>query len=172
MNDVPYISASLARKIGDKIHRLRPGYAAFFSRDLPPWRLHMHRTAKGVRIWNDSGAADPEAVWYAMMHAGRPLVWVVWTDRGEVFDSLAAHMMPLLKGVVVLGEGFRAVARRFGGAVPVRHAVSPFQALRMAAALAEGEGGILISPGTRRASGRDNAEMYALFERAIKKMKE
>jgi len=112
-----------------------------------------HRTAlvaevRGVRFYDDSKGTNVGASVTAIEGLPESRVVLIAGGRdklgsyGPLVDALARKG----RGLVVIGEAADAIARAVGGRLPVRHAASMAEAVRVGAALAEPGDAVLLSP--------------------------
>jgi UDP-N-acetylmuramoylalanine--D-glutamate ligase len=120
---------------------------------LATFRGLPHRTALvaehgGVRFYDDSKGTNVGAAVTALLGLVEPRAVLIagGRDKGGTYGPLAEALCAKGRAVVVLGEAANAIAAAIGDRLPVRHAGSMREAVRLGASLAEPGDAVLLSP--------------------------
>jgi UDP-N-acetylmuramoylalanine--D-glutamate ligase len=112
-----------------------------------------HRTAlvarvDGVTYYDDSKGTNVGAAVTALDGLGEPKAVLIagGRDKGGVYAPLVAALVRRGRAAVLIGEAAPVIERAVGGRVPVRHAASMDEAVRLAASLARPGDAVLLSP--------------------------
>jgi UDP-N-acetylmuramoylalanine--D-glutamate ligase len=120
---------------------------------LRAFRGLPHRTAlvadvRAVRYYDDSKGTNVGAAVTALegLREDRAVLIAGGRDKGGSYEPLALALVRKGRAVVLIGEAAPAIARAVGSRVPVAHAASMEQAVRVAASLARAGDAVLLSP--------------------------
>ena len=114
----------------------------------PPHRREPVAEIRGVRFVNDSKATNPSAAQHALLHSGRPTLWIAGgRDKGDLdleslFETAALHT----RAAVWYGEVAERLDEVCAGRFASYRERSLEAAVRRAAALAEAGDTVLLSP--------------------------
>jgi UDP-N-acetylmuramoylalanine--D-glutamate ligase len=112
-----------------------------------PHRLELIAERDGVRWVNDSQATIPAAAIAALAAFDAPIVLIAGgKDKGVAFEGFADAIAARCRAAVLIGETADELERLIDGRVPVARAASMDEAVRAAAALAEGGDVVVMSP--------------------------
>ena len=111
-----------------------------------PHRHELVAVRGGVRFINDTKATNVHAVCSGLDGYRRPVVLIVGgSGKGEDYAPLRGVMQPV-RHVVLLGQEGPAIGAALGGAVPASRAATMEEAVARAAAEAEPDADVLLSP--------------------------
>lgn len=135
-------ASALALESGADADAVRMSLVAF---EGLPHRLRTVGEHHGVRWVDDSKATNPHATLAALNGLDRVVLVAGGRNKGLDLGSLRASA-PHLRAVVAIGEAAEEIADAFAEALPVAHATSMDEAVRVAAALARPGDTVLLSP--------------------------
>jgi len=120
---------------------------------LRDFRGLPHRTAlvaevRGVRFYDDSKGTNVGAAVTALAGLREPKAVLIagGRDKGGSYAPLVDALVRKGRAAVLIGEAAPAIARAIGGRVPVEHASSMQDAVRLGATLARPGDAVLLSP--------------------------
>jgi UDP-N-acetylmuramoylalanine--D-glutamate ligase len=138
------LAAALAcRALGLPVAALRSAIRAF--RALPH-RLERVAEVAGIAYYNDSKATNVDSAAKALASFPGRRIWLILggKDKGGDFGSLTAMLRERAAGVLTIGQAAETIERQIAGAVPVVRAGDLDTAVRQAARLAQGSGGVVL----------------------------
>jgi UDP-N-acetylmuramoylalanine--D-glutamate ligase len=110
-------------------------------------RLEPVAVVDGVQFVNDSKATNVASLEVALDSYDQPVVLIAGgRDKGQDFMPLRDRANRTVKTAVLIGEGARRIAQAWNG-VPVLHAPTLAEAVRLAYEAAKPHGTVLLSPG-------------------------
>ena len=113
-----------------------------------PHRTALVRELRGVRYYDDSKGTNVGATVTAVVGLLEPKAVLIagGRDKGGSYEPLAQALSSKGRAAVLIGEAAEAIAQAIGAVVPVRHAQTMDDAVRIAADLAEPGDAVLLSP--------------------------
>lgn len=128
----------------------------------------------GVLYINDSKATNVDAVYFALLAADRPIVWIIGgQDKGNDYSSLLSLVREKVKGIVCLGLDNQKIVDFFGEeGLPLEETKSAKDAVKAAAKIAKPGDVVLLSPACASFDLFKNyKERGTLFKEAVLKLK-
>jgi UDP-N-acetylmuramoylalanine--D-glutamate ligase len=129
---------------------LEPSVVAKVLRDFAglPHRTAFVAEIEGVRFYDDSKGTNVGASVAALegMSEARVVLIAGGRDKGGSYAPLVDSLARKGRAVVVIGEAADAIARAVGDVLPVRHAATMDEAVRLSASLARVGDAVLLSP--------------------------
>jgi UDP-N-acetylmuramoylalanine--D-glutamate ligase len=128
-----------------------------------PHRLQTVGSRNGITYVNDSKCTTPEGAIAALesFDPGTAIILLGGYDKGHEFDALARTVAARAKGVVTLGATAGKIAEALAGvdaSLPVSHAASLAEAVKLATSMAREGDVVLLSPACASWDMFDNYE--------------
>jgi UDP-N-acetylmuramoylalanine--D-glutamate ligase len=113
-----------------------------------PHRTVLVAEVRGVRYYDDSKGTNVGAAVTALEGLREPSAVLIagGRDKGGSYAPLVEALARKARAAVLIGEAAPAIARAIAGRVPVEHAVSMDDAVRLGARLARAGDAVLLSP--------------------------
>ncbi len=137
-----------------------------------PHRTQWVAERNGIAWYNDSKATNIGATLAAVQGFDGPLVLIAGGQgKGADFADLAAGLDKRVKAMVLIGEAADEIQRAIGERLPVRRASSMWEAVAMAAELADAGDLVLLSPACASFDMFDNYKHRGeVFTRAVQEL--
>jgi UDP-N-acetylmuramoylalanine--D-glutamate ligase len=121
---------------------------AYNSFTKPPHRIQFVKEIEGVSYYNDSKATNIEAVLSAVSTFSKPIVLIAGgVHKGFGYQAWKKPFKEKVKAVVLIGQAASLIENDLGGIVPVIHAKTLQEAVKLAKEKATKGDVVLLSPG-------------------------
>lgn len=155
---------ALARQWGADPDLCSKAYSAF---EKPKHRLQFVRTVNQVDYYDDSKATSVDAVLRAVESLTKPIVLIAGgVHKGYPYTAWQTPFKEKVSNLVLLGQAASFIEQDLNGVVPITHAESFDEAVKMAMQLAQPQQIVLLSPGC------SSYDMFSSFEERGKKFQE